>query len=68
MGPLGTVTGELGAMGGTFHLLLRLRQCAGMLFGSSHILITSNSHLSECREAWCAVTHGVTKSRTRLRD
>ena len=47
MGPLGTVTGELGAMGGTFHLLLRLRQCAGMLFVSSHILITSNSHLSE---------------------
>ena len=47
MGPLGTVTGELGATRGTFHLLLRLRQCLGMLFVSSHILITSNSYLSE---------------------
>ena len=46
MGPLGTVTGELGATRVTFHLLLRLRQCLGMLFVSSHILITSNSYLS----------------------
>ena len=45
----------------------RMRWLAGIT-DSMHMSLSELRELVTDREAWCAVIHGVTKSRTRLRD